>query len=187
MDHSAYKYKNYLDTLDVYVVSSGGVSSNYINNLLKRNGLTVGSSSDLWGAGLCHTKHVFTKDTKTIYIYGDLENAIYSQLRRNIHVLNMNKIHFGMNKNKGIQYFIQTFPTDPYGIAEQYKNFSHNANTWCLQYPYSKEDLVRVFTEMNIDIPPEQITVKNRTTRTSQKHNKTINDIIGIYEKYPPY
>lgn len=182
------KYKEYLDKLDVYVVSSGGVSSNYVNTFLSKNGLKVGTSSDLWGKGLCHTKHVFTRDTKTIYLYGDWQNAIYSQANRGLTKMNMNKIHFqNCNKNKNIEYFIKNFPTDPYGISFQHNQFINNTNTWMLKYPFTKEDFQNIIIDMGLDISTDTFSVKPRNTTILKKPSKRIDEIIKIYENNIPY
>lgn len=177
---------NYLNNLDVYIVSSGGVSSNYINFYLKGKGLRVGGHFDLWHF-LCHSKKVYSNKVKTIYIYGDYENAIYSQYNRNILKLNMNKMHNSQNDLLEIDHFIRTYPNDPTGYAEQYNNFKNNKNTWMLKYPYTKVELTNTIRSMGFVFPTVDIKIKQRTTKTPKSKNVDLDNIINIYKKYDPY
>ncbi len=171
----------YLESLDVYVVSSGGLSSNYINNYFKKKGLKVGEHSSLWGRELCHTKTVYTDKPKTLCVYGDWKNALYSQQKRGLSEMNINKIHG--TKGRSLKYFIDKYPTDPYGLKEQYNNFSKNPNTWMLRYPYTKQELQKVIREMGFTFNTDDIEVKERSTNI-------VNDfdtIVQIYHKNDPY
>lgn len=176
----------YLESLDIYVVSTGGLSSNYINNYFKRKGLKVGKKNDLWGRELCHTKNIYTDKSKTLYIYGDWENALHSQKKRDLLETNINKIH-GTN-GKSLKYFIEKYPTDPYGLKEQYKNFSKNPNTWILKYPYTKEELQKIIREMGFTFNTDDIQIKPRTTNVNNANvNNDFDKLIEIYHKYNPY
>jgi len=171
----------YLESLDVYVVSSGGLSSNYINDYFKKKGLKVGEHGGLWGRELCHTKTVYTDKTKTLCIYGDWKNALHSQQKRGLSEGNINKIHG--TKGQSLKYFIDKYPTDPYGLKEQYSNFSKNPNTWMLKYPYTKEELQKVIREMGFTFNTDDIEVKERSTNV----RTDFDTIVEIYHKYDPY
>ena len=43
------KFIDYLNSLEVYVVSGGGVSSNYMNSYLARKGIVVGERDSVYG------------------------------------------------------------------------------------------------------------------------------------------
>ena len=171
----------YLESLDVYVVSTGGLSSNYINDYFKKKGLKVGEHGSLWGRGLCHTKTVYTDKVKTLCIYGDWKNALYSQQKRGILETNINKIH--ETNGQSLKKIIAKYPTDPYGLKAQYRSFSENANTWMLMYPYTKEELQKVIREMGFTFNTDDIEVKERSSNTMTDFDT----IVQIYHKYDPY
>jgi hypothetical protein len=183
-DENRLKKIRFIESLDVYIVSPGGVSSNYINDYFRSKGLKVGSENDLW-YDLCHIKRVYTNKVKTICLYGDFENAILSPHYRNFIKLNMNKIH--ETKGKPISYFLEKYPKDPYGLKEQYRNFSKNANTWMLRYPYTKSDLEKIIREMGFRFDTSDIEIKSRREKKHLKLTDELKRIIDIYNKNDPY
>lgn len=92
----------------------------------------------------------------------------------------MLKIILYISRNK---YFIDKYPTDPYGLKEQYSNFSKNPNTWMLKYPYTKEELQKVIREMGFTFNTDDIEVKERSTNV----RTDFDTIVEIYHKYDPY
>lgn len=180
------RWKKYvfLESLDIHVVSTGGLSSNYINDYFRSKGLKVGSENDLWFY-LCHSKNVYTNTVKTICLYGDFENAILSQHYRNLIKLNMNKIH--ETKGKPISHFLEKYPKDPYGLRAQYRNFSKNANTWMLRYPYTESDLKKIIREMGFRFDTSDIKIKSRRERKHLKLTDELKRIIDIYKRNDPY
>jgi hypothetical protein len=170
----------YLNSLDVYVVSPGGVSSNYVNDYLKKKGLRVGESNELWGEELCHTKTPYTSKPKTLFIYGDWKNSLFSQHARSLSLTNINKIHG--TTEQPLDYFINTYPNDPYGLKEQYENFVNHPNTWVLKYPYSKEELQDVIRSMGYTFDTSDIEIHQR-----KEDGHTFDHVIQIYNQNDPY
>lgn len=174
--------ESYLNTLDVYVVSHGGVSSNYINDLLARHGYRTGKHDELWNT-LAHAIRPHSNNVKTLYIHGDYEQAIASQNYRNILGMNMNKIRNGTCKGNTMDEFISMYPDDPMGIKAQYYNFVGQPNVWTLKYPYTKEQLIRLFQSMKLKINPNTIKIKPRDTHIIPERIKTL---CQVYENWTP-
>ena len=154
-----------IETLDIWVVSCGGVGSNYVCDLLYDNGINVNCRRVIGHGLVCHVSKKINPLKKCIYIYGDYEYAIKSQERRNLLQRNLEKLR---KNHKG------KIPLDdPFLYKYQYENFKDTENTYLLKYPYSKEDLINCFKFFNIHIDENKIEIKERET------NK---DFISKYE-----
>lgn len=187
MDLINNKYIDYLNSLEVYVVSGGGVSSNYMNSYLARKGIVVGERDSVYGWNLCHSKVPLTNKPKTLYIYGDWENAIYSQAKRNLIQRNSNKIHKCQNTtDDNLKHYLKIYDKDPYGLREQYKNFITHENTYYLKYPYTKDDVQKVLKEMGFFFETDDFEIKPRTIHNTKVSN-IIDKIINVYKKHDPY
>ena len=174
------KSKAFLENLDVYIVSHGGVSTNYIHDLLAKHKYRVGDKSPPWNL-LCHAPRPYSSIVKTLYIHGDYANAIVSQHKRNFLRMNMNKLRMEKQTGYSIEEFIRRYPNDPMGIKEQFNNFVDKPNVWVLRYPYTKDELLRVFESMDLRIDPETVDIKPRQTHVIPKHLKAL---CQVYENW---
>ena len=162
-----------LKNLDLWVVSCGGVGSNYICDLLYDNGIKVNCRRVSGHGSICHVCTKIAPLKKCIYIYGDYEYAIKSQERRGILQINLEKIKTN---------YKQEIPLDdPFLYKYQYENFKNTEDTYLLKYPYSKEDLVKCFKYFNIDIE-NKIEIKNR--ETDESFNSKYDKEIKYYNNY---
>ena len=158
-----------INKLDIYIVSCGGVGSNYICDLLYDNGINV-NCRRLTGHGcICHLSEKMVPLKNCIYIYGDYEYAIKSQERRNLLSTNLEKIQ-GKIKKENISL------DDPFLYKYQYENFNNSENTYMLRYPYSKEDLITCFKYFKLNIDENKIEIKRRETAMNfvSKYEKEI-------------
>ena len=155
---------NYIQSLDLHILSHGGVSSNYIADYLTNNGIIV-QSNIILHQNTCHYPYKLVPDIKTLYIYGDIYNAIISQYNRNLLHVNATKIHEMRDyDHKSLEYFIIKYPDDPIGIKKQLNNLKNTKNTAFLEYPYNIDTLNRAFTELNINIDFKDFIIKARTS-----------------------
>lgn len=172
------KIKEWINNFDIWIVSCGGVGSNYIGDLLYKNGINVNCrKTPLAGHGqICHLNHKVIPDKKCIYVYGDYEWAIKSQERRKLLNTNIQKLR---------QYYSGDIPDDdPFLYKYQYENFKNTENTYLLKYPYTKQDLLYCFAFFDIlkDIDKESIKIKKRTTTETFKTN--YQKEINLYNFY---
>jgi hypothetical protein len=166
---------SWIKKLDIWIVSCGGVGSNYICDLLYDNGLKVNCRAGDNGHGrITHLNKKIVPLKNCIYVYGDYEWAIKSQERRGI---------FNANKKKLKKFYNRVVPRDdPLLYKYQYNNFKDTENTYLLKYPYTKDDLLKCFKFFNLDIDENKIEIKTRTTDdnfTTQYQNE-----IDIYNKF---
>jgi len=181
--------KEFIETLDVYIVSHGGVASNALNSFLQSKGIRCGYS-DLPTAMyyyFCHYPAPLTNKTPCIYIHGDYTRSIISQYKRNILSLNAKKMQgIDLEKKMTLKELIHKNPADPLGIWNQKKNFQGASNTWCLEYPFHSNDLDRIFKEMGLEV---DVSTFPTTPRTSTTDNNTfpfssrLQYILSVYSK----
>ena len=159
-----------LNKLDLWIVSCGGVGSNYVCDLLYDNDIKVNCRRVVGHGTITHLSKKIDPLKNCIYIYGDYEYAIKSQERRNLLHHNLNCIKF---KYEGDIPF-----DDPFLYKYQYENFKNTENTYLLKYPYTKKDLIKCFQYFNLKINEDKIEIKNRTTEK---------DFISKYDKEIKY
>ena len=172
---------DYLNSLDIWIVSHGGCGSNYIADLLEENNINVrlkkGRINNYNYGKYCHLSFI-PKDVKTkiLYVYGDLINSAYSQEKRNI-------LQFNLHKLKS--YHNHSDSNDPFNYLFQYNNFYNNENVISLKYPYSKNDLVECFKKLKINISDEKIQIKKRENIFNEEYlNEASDDMKKIFEFY---
>ena len=134
------------DSIDLWVVSHGGVASNAICDYLQKNGLRTRPNN--YGL-ICHKQHPGNSlKIPILVIYGDFEGAIRSMDRRGYLTANATKMRFGMDLPEiSLKRLIETQPRDPMGIIEfldSFKNAKEKGidNIEFLCYPYSNQDAV---------------------------------------------
>ncbi len=150
------RIKDIINNYDIWIVSCGGVGSNYICDLLFDNQINTHCRRTTGHGEICHLLSKIIPDKKCIYVYGDYENAIKSQERRELLKTNLDKI---------IDNFKGKIPVeDPFLYKYQLENFKNTENTYLLKYPYSKEDLINCFLYLDLHFDYNKIEIKKRTT-----------------------
>jgi len=167
---------DYINSLDIWVVSHGGCGSNYIVDLLEKNGyhLREGGRSSLNYGEHCHRAYIPKGvKTKILYIYGDIIASMCSQQSRRLLTGNLMKLKDG-HQNEDLN--------DPCNYLFQYKNFTE-AGAVKLKYPFTEEDIMRTFEELDltITIMPE---VSERTQTYPEKDYHTrILESLKYYQR----
>lgn len=157
-----------LQDLDLYLVSHGGVSSNYLTRYLEQKKLRVFASEKnnlIHAQRLVHFPIKLDEKIPCLFIYGDYINAIISQYNRGLLFNNMNKIHLGLDDHVNrVHRLIELFPDDPVGIKSQVKRFSLYTHTVFLRFPYSQEDVQNALCKLNIFIDTSDMMIQSRKT-----------------------
>lgn len=178
------KYKNYINSLDIYINSHGGVATNYLSEFLYSCGVNVNWKQNnlKMYQQTAHLSECLDDKTPTIHIYGDYANAIISMHRRNYLNINAFKIHYslsqdfalesfrGKNNRFSLNHFLDKYPDDPIGFKKMKTNFSGLDNVFFLKYPYSLVDLQSAFNFLNINIGLDNFKIKQRSS-CYQKQN----------------
>ena len=177
---------DYIDSLDVYILSPGGVGSNHITDFLLSHNFNV--RSDLLKCqDTCHYPSKLIPQKKTIYLYGDVKNAITSQYKRELLRYNTTKLQLKRDyTHETLEYFIETFPNDPLGIKKQYNNLKNTSNTAMVQYPYTVESMKEAFNKLDIDVDMGDFIVKDRVnyniTEEYYKKHRVLKQLLDIYD-----
>jgi hypothetical protein len=91
-----------------------------------------------------------------------------------------------LEKKMKLKELIRKNPSDPLGIWNQKKNFQGASNTWCLEYPFTAQNLDRIFKEMGLEV---DVSTFPTTPRTSTTDNNTfpfssrLQYILSVYSK----
>lgn len=143
--------RKHISTLDLWVVSHGGVGSNYLIDHLESQGLKLGPKlSKQYYQRICHlgNKNMVDmvwdgSDTPALVIVGDLWLSLLSQHRRNWLRKNVAKNVFGDQKceMKSYSRYLDLNPEDPVGIKSMIKTFMRTKNTVFLKAPYTKDSV----------------------------------------------
>ena len=178
----------YIKSLDLYILSHGGVGSNYLIDYLQEMGLSVNKNLQLH-QNTCHYSYKLVPDKKTIYMYGDIINSIISQYKRGILHINATKIHELRDYNhENLEYFLKRYPEDPIGIKKQINNLKNTKNTVFIEYPYNKDKLMNALKTLNLKINLENLNIKNRNTvfkiEDLYKYDIILQKIIKVYINY---
>ena len=92
-----------------------------------------------------------------------------------------------VNKELTIEELIRQNPLDPLGIWNQKKNFEEAPHVWCLEYPFTTQDLDRILTEMGIKVDFSMFSTSSRTTKGMDmsfiplKHLPALQYILSVY------
>lgn len=179
--------KNYINKLDLYIVSHGGVGSNYIDYYLYKKGIKT-IIDPFYRDLTYHYPYKIDNNVKTLYIYGDFENAIISQYEKNILHVNATKIQLIRDyDHESLDFLLRYNRKDPIGIKRQYFNFINSKNTYALKYPFTQESLRNVLIKLGINIDISDFEIRNRKPHDIEnilKNNDTLRDIINIYRNF---
>ena len=170
------KLKNYINDFDIWVVSCGGVGSNYVCDFLYDNNIKTHCRRVSCHGNICHLNKKLIPDKNCIYIYGDYEYAIKSQERRKLLQINLRKLKILYPEGREIP------DDDPFLYKYQLENFKNTENTYLLKYPYSKDDLIKCFNYFNLNIDIDKIEIKNRETNKDfkSKYEEQIKYYLGL-------
>tara|TARA_R100001129_G_scaffold13371_1_gene8605 strand:- start:89 stop:652 length:564 start_codon:yes stop_codon:yes gene_type:complete len=170
----------YINTLDVWVVSSGGVGSNYIADFLESNGYKVNTRKNChYGSHkythgrITHLADKIVPDKKCVYIIGDWGMAIKSQERRKL---------LGVNKARVQKFHKGHIPKDdPYLYVKQYNVFKNASNTVTIKYPFDIQQVKKSLDSLNLKCDYSTFEIKKR--KTTQNYKTNLQDIVDIYDK----
>ncbi len=162
----------YVKTLDLRIVSHGGVGSVYLTDYLNTK-LKVKTNQTKYNE-TCHSP--FPVDVPTIFIYGDYQNAIISMYQRGMLNVNATKMHLDRDYDyKSLEWFIENYPKDPIGIKKIRLLYFNRACCTVLKYPFTKETVHKTLGSLGFDIDCSDIKIKPRKAHF-------ITQILKIYE-----
>ena len=181
----------YIKSLDLYILSHGGVGSNYLVDYLQKNGLSVKTDQSLY-AHTCHYSYKLVPNKKTIYLYGDIIQSLISQYKRGYLHINATKMHNYDTqtacKYHDLEYFLKNYPDDPIGIKKQFNNLKNSKNTILIEYPFDKNKLESALKILNLKVDLKNLNIKKRNTVFKKedlcKYDKILQKIIKIYINY---
>lgn len=186
MIYSEYDIYNYVKSLDIQVVSFGGVGTNYLIYFLKYYG-NLSTMNDIeYHRLVCHYPEKLP-NTKTIFLYGDLKLAILSQYSRNTLHKTASKIHYKCSDaNHDIWHYISKFPDDPIGIKKIIANYVGTPNTVFVQYPFDKTEIHQALKTLGFSVDMSKFKLKKRKTEIKpiESYPKDVRLVLEIYQKY---
>jgi hypothetical protein len=156
--------RNYVSTLDLWIVSHGAVgSNNLIEHLENRTKLKLRSDMTKYQVS-CHYPYLLKnikRKTRVLYIAGNVRHALESMNRRSFLIPNVIKINFGGTGRcryltscweEWINARLNTHATDPLGIEAQVTSFlsSNSSRVGFLRYPYCRNDVVEIFSKLRL-------------------------------------
>jgi len=177
--------KNYIEKLDLYIVSHGGVGSNYLVNFLNSKNINVKYDQINYN-NTCHYPYKLIEDKPTIFIYGDLPKSIISQYNKNFLHINGSKINMKKTKNfESLEYLIKNFPNDPIGIIKQFNNFKDTKNTIFVKYPFNRKTIKKSLSKLGFKgINFSDFKFNERKSKNENITDQELLYIIKIYENY---
>ena len=174
------------DSIDVWVVSHGGVASNALCDHMQAQGIRTRPGN--YGL-ICHKQHPGISIGKPIIvIHGDYLDAIRSMDRRKFLTANAAKMCLGINAPEiPLSRFLQSFPEDPVGFSmflESFRNAKESGldKVAFLRYPYSNEEALRAFEEVGIEVDMTGFALRERKKKYSPR-SKDVKTILEIYTK----
>lgn len=175
------------ESIDVWVVSHGGVASNALCDHLQNQGLRTRPEN--YGL-ICHKQHPGKSIGKPILvIHGDYLDAIRSMDRRKFLTANASKMCFGIDAPEiPLSRFINSFPDDPVGFStflESFKTARENGidNIAFLRYPYTNQEAIEAFKAIGLEINMEGFTLRERKKKYSPR-SKDVKTILEIYDNF---
>ena len=175
------------ESIDVWVVSHGGVASNALCDHMEKNGIRTRPEN--YGL-ICHKQHPGTRIGKPILvIHGDYLDAIKSMDRRKFLTANAAKMCLGINAPEiPLSRFIQSFPKDPVGFSmflESFKIAKKNGtdNIAFLRYPYTNDEAVQALQSIDVDLDMTGFALRER----KKKYSPRSKDVKSILETYADF
>ena len=175
------------DSIDIWVVSHGGVASNALCDHLQNQGLRTRPEN--YGL-ICHKKHPGKKIGKPIIvIHGDYLDAIRSMDRRKFLTANAAKMCLGIDAPEiPLTRFLNSFPNDPIGFAaflESFKIAKQNGTDEIafLKYPYTNHEAIQAFESIGVNVDMSGFALRERKKKYSPR-SKAVKSILEIYENF---
>ena len=175
------------DSIDVWVVSHGGVASNALCDHMQSQGLRTRPKN--YGL-ICHKQHPGTSVGKPILvIHGDYLDAIRSMDRRKFLNANAAKMCLGINSPEiPLSRFLQSYPEDPIGFSmflESFRNAKLNGidKVAFLRYPYTNEEAILAFESIGVEIDMKGFSLRER----KKKYSPRSKDVKAIIDKYAEF
>jgi len=175
------------ESIDVWVVSHGGVASNALCDHLQKQGLRTRPEN--YGL-ICHKQHPGKSIGKPILvIHGDYLDAIRSMDRRKFLTANASKMYFGIDAPEiPLSRFINSFPDDPVGFStflESFKTAKENGidKIAFLRYPYTNQEAIDAFKDIGLEINMDGFALRDRKKKYSPR-SKDVKAILEIYDKF---
>lgn len=175
------------NSIDVWVVSHGGVASNALCDHMQSQGIRTRPEN--YGL-ICHKQHPGTSVGKPILvIHGDYLDAIRSMDRRKFLTANAAKLCLGINSPEiPLSRFLQSYPEDPIGFSmflESFRNAKLNGidKVAFLRYPYTNEEAILAFESIGVEIEMEGFSLRER----KKKYSPRSKDVKAIIDKYAEF
>ena len=175
------------DSIDVWVVSHGGVASNALCDHMQSQGLRT--RPDNYGL-ICHKQHPGTSIGKPVLvIHGDYLDAIRSMDRRKFLTAKAAKMCMGINAPEiPLSRFLQSFPDDPVGFSmflESFRNAKENNldKVAFLRYPYTNEEAIIAFESIGVEVDMSGFSLRERKKKYSPR-SKDVKVVLDIYADF---
>jgi len=175
------------DSIDVWVVSHGGVASNALCDHMQSQGLRT--RPDNYGL-ICHKQHPGTSIGKPVLvIHGDYLDAIRSMDRRKFLTANAAKMCMGINAPEiPLSRFLQSFPDDPVGFSmflESFRNAKENNldKVAFLRYPYTNQEAILAFESIGVEVDMSGFSLRERKKKYSPR-SKDVKVVLDIYADF---
>ncbi len=175
------------DSIDVWVVSHGGVASNALCDHMESQGIKTRPEN--YGL-ICHKQHPGISIGKPILvIHGDYLDAIRSMDRRKFLTANAAKMCLGINAPEiPLSRFLQSFPDDPVGFdmfLNSFKSAKDNGldKVAFLRYPYTNDEAKVAFEDLEVEIDLDGFSLRDRKKKYSPR-SKEVKEILEIYSNF---
>ena len=175
------------ESIDVWVVSHGGVASNALCDHMESQGFRTRPQN--YGL-ICHKQHLGKSIGKPILvIHGDYLDAIRSMDRRKFLTANAAKMCLGTNSPEiPLTRFLQSFPDDPVGFSmflESFRNAKVNGidQVAFLRYPYTNQEALDAFESIGVDVDMEGFSLRERKKKYSPR-SKDVKAILDVYADF---
>jgi len=183
----------YIDSLDLWIVSHGGVAANaLVSHIQTTTNITVqsGGLDDLsFHEQARFSPSPLSRSTPTLLIIGDFTGAIRTMQRQSLLTINTEKITFGTTNKCGLTLpEIVSLGIDPIGIKKQLKFFIQHGpagKTVVLQYPFTMKSLTGALNALGLSAPDMQpFTMRPRApTQLVQKEWEMIGKVTQRYSR----
>ena len=175
------------ESLDVWVVSHGGVASNALCDHMQKHGLRT--RPDNYGL-ICHKQHPgFSIGKPILVIHGDYLDAILSMDRRKFLTANAAKMCLGIDAPEiPLSRFMQSFPDDPVGFSMFLESFRKAKQDGLdkiafLRYPYTNEEAIAAFESIGVEVDMTGFALRERKKKYLPR-SKDVKSILETYQNF---
>ncbi|CAB9527050.1 expressed unknown protein [Seminavis robusta] len=187
-------YKRSLSDLDVWLVSHGGVASEYLYSYFEDHDIKLFPSYKHNRDYLCHLGNpemvelIYPSNTPFLVIVGDFWRAFMSMHRRDYLKMNIAKNIFGEERCVMPKYedYVSKNPNDPAGIKDMVRTYTKLPNVVFLKAPYSKESVMQAAQLLGLDKLQNLPSLFQGFEEHERKSNNTfiVPELVPIYEPY---